>query len=179
MNQQAMVDVYYIGRKKNGRSDSVMHHAHRFWPEFGSKIAVPQSEAPHYLRFADVWTDKDGYLKAREARRTEDAATEKRQAKATKAAQPEPPKIEGPPQEADERDTMVQAAILSLVPGKAEDYTKSGKPRLARVVHLVGTNVSPSEITDAMNALRAAGKLSADPAADAEAAALAEAGVEA
>lgn len=164
MSSKPTVDVYYIGRKKNGRSDSVMHQGHRFWREFGSKVAIPEDEAGSYLFYADVWADKYGYLKAREARQQEQAATSKIQAKAAKAAQPEPPKIEGPPQEADERDTMVQAAILALKPGDPGDFTKNGSPRLARVVELVGMNVSPREITDAMNALRAAGRLGGDAA---------------
>lgn len=58
-----------------------------------------------------------------------------------------------------DREMIVQAAVLSLDPENLEDYTAQGTPRVARISAVVGTNVSAEEIDEAVKRLRADGKL--------------------
>ena len=58
-----------------------------------------------------------------------------------------------------DRDKLIQAAVLSLNPDSLEDYTAQKTPRVARVTEIVGTNVAAEEIDDAVKRLRAEGKL--------------------
>lgn len=159
-----LVKIYYIGRRRKGKRDNVLHRRHRFWRKFGDCIEVPPEDAAVYLRYPEVWGDEKAYHKAREARKAEQAEVAKLEAELDPPAEDGkgPAKIKGEEISGDDRQVLIQSALLSLDPNDTEkDYTKGGVPRVNRVVELVGTNVTADEITEALNLLRQAGKLPA------------------
>lgn len=152
-----LVKVYYIGNRRNGKRDNVLRKPHRFWREFGDSIDVPAEDAAVYMRYDTVWGDEKAYQKAREARKVEQVKAQEVSAPAQD--EDDTPEMSGPEITADERETLIQAAVLQLDPKSLDDYTKGGVPRVTRVVEIIGGNVNATELDDAIKSLRAAGKL--------------------
>lgn len=59
----------------------------------------------------------------------------------------------------DDREKLVAGAILSLRRDDPKDYTTQGRPRVDRIVEIVGTNVSADEIDAAFKRLKHDGKI--------------------
>jgi len=181
-----MLKVYYIGPKpkKVDNVSSAKNRKQRVWRGFGDSLQIPEGEAHELFRFDTIWADDAGF-KAAKAKR--DAAAQAQEiemieranrSKARRLARAPDPDEGDEAEEIEEhrtpgqstdtqengeqdqdREALIQGAILSLNPESLEDYTSTGAPRVTRVSTIVGTNVAADEIEDAVKRLRAAGKL--------------------
>lgn len=151
----SMVDIYYIGLKPL-KKDNILWDRTRQWHGFGDCVSVPATDAPKYLYYKMVWADRAGYEAALKER-------EKQVAGLSAKGEAQPPAADkGAPtsdDDLDERRQIIMGAILQLEKDNPKDYA-DGRPVVARIVTLAGFNPSLDEINEALNELRAAGKVS-------------------
>lgn len=160
--------VFYIGAKAV-KSDNVLNRKHLSWPGYGSHVVVPESDAEVYFRWPQVWVSEDDFKQLDAAKKaTATVAVEVVTRSGDGSIQSESGdagKVGAAAGNGDlnteDRELLVQAAILQLKADDPKDYTAQGRPRIARVNEIAGTNVGADEIDAAFKALKHAGKVGA------------------
>lgn len=154
---KTLVQVVYVGAKPT-KYDNVLNRRELTWSGYGSSQMVPEEDAAVYFRYPAVWAGETEFATLDKSRKT---AVAKTVVKSRDADDKEPDDNKGktePPATGDDRDLLVQAAILKLNKSDRKDFTEQGRPRIDRVVEIVGTNVSAVEIDAAIKALKTVGK---------------------
>lgn len=159
--------IYYIGAKPV-KEDNVLNRKHIRWRGYGASAEVPVEDAAVYLRYPAVWADEETFKalqadKAKTAKSTVVTSTDGAGGAGGKSTKAGAGKADGAGGAGDgdgaDRETLVKAAILQLDPSKDEDYTGQGRPRVNRIVDILGTNVGADEIDAAFRSLKHDGKL--------------------
>lgn len=161
MSNIATVKVVYIGAKPV-KHDNVLRRPNLSWPGYGTARAVPPADAEVYFRFPSVWVNEETFSVMTATAAAQPPREVQNGGAKTNAGSGAAGGDGGGLGDGIDRDIMIQAAILQLDPkkkGKDGDYTLQGRPRVDRVVAIIGTNVSAEEIDSAIKALKHAGKL--------------------
>lgn len=153
-----MVQAFYVGAKPE-KYDNVLNRKELSWRGYGASQMVPEEDAAVYFRYPGVWVGETEFVAREKSRKAASAKVEVRSAAADEVDREEESAKTPDLAPGDDRDLLVQAAILKLNRADAKDYTTQGRPRVDRINEEVGTNVSADEIEAAFKALKAAGKL--------------------
>lgn len=158
------VKVFYIGAKPV-KKDNVLKRKHLNWNGYGSSQTVSAADAEVYFRYPTVWVSEEEFKKLKAAK----AEALKVPLKSGTDDDDDGQDGDGQGQQTGsntggglgelDREMLVQAAILQLKKDDPADYTSQNRPRVNRVVEIVGTNVSAEEIDTAIKALKHTGKL--------------------